>query len=244
MPTIPGMPPRIGLTMYREPARWGDWQDRVADLLPAAYTDSMRRAGGAPLLLPPGGSTAEAEGAIEAVDALVLVGGADIDPDRYGAQAHPQTGPLRADRDAWELALTRAARDRDLPILGICRGHQLLNVALGGTLIQYLPDAVGHSGHRATRGVHGRELVSVAPDSRLAKLVGEQVEVAAYHRQAVDRLGAGLVPVAWAADGTIEAAELPAAHWVMSVQWHPEIAGAGRLFEGLVSAASVAPAAR
>jgi putative glutamine amidotransferase len=231
------MRPRIGLTCYREQARWGAW-DRTADLLPTAYADAVRGNGGAAMLLPPGGSPAEAEAVVDGVHGLLLTGGGDIEPVRYGAARHPETGPGRPDRDAWELTLVTAALDRDLPVLGICRGLQVLNVARGGTLVQYLPDRVGHEGHRPIAGAHGRETVDVRPGTRLADLVGTRVEVAAHHRQAVDRLGDGLHVVATAADGTTEAVELPGATWVLAVQWHPEVAGAGQLLAAFVATCS------
>ncbi len=228
------MRPRIGLTTYRERARWGAWE-RAADLLPAAYADRVRDTGGVPMLLPPG-DPGDAEAALLGVHGLVLTGGADVDPDRYGAAAHPRTGPVRADRDGWELALVRTALESDVPVLGICRGMQLLNVALGGTLIQHLPEVVGHEAHRPIVGVHGRETITIAAGSRLARLVGERIEVAAHHGQAVDQLGPGLTATAWSDDGTVEAIELPSARWVAAVQWHPEVSGAGELFAGFVGA--------
>ena len=236
------MPPRIGLPTYREQARWGAW-DRASDLLPTDYAARVQEAGGLPLLLPPADAQ-DAELALGAVHGLVLTGGADIDPTRYGAEKHQETGPLCPERDSWEFALVSAALACDMPILGICRGLQLLNVARGGTLIQYLPDVVGHHGHRLVDGQHGIERVTVAPGSRLAELVGAQLDVATHHRQGIGRLGRGLVATAWAADGTIEAAELPDARWVIAVQWHPEISGAGDLFRGLVGACRTTMAVR
>jgi putative glutamine amidotransferase len=237
-----GMPPRIGLPTYREQARWGSWE-RSADLLPADYAARIREAGGVPVLLPPG-EPKQAESALGGVHGLVLTGGADIDPARYGAPAHPQTGPLRPERDSWEFALVSAALAWDMPILGICRGLQLLNVALGGTLIQYLPEVVGHQRHRPAVGHHATELVTVAAGSRLAELVGERLEVAAHHRQAVGSLGRGLLAMAWADDGTVEAVEFKERRWVIAVQWHPEISGAGQLFHGLVDACNTTMATR
>jgi putative glutamine amidotransferase len=232
------MRPRIGLTTYRERARWGVWE-HDADLLPAAYADRVRDAGGVPVLLPPS-DPGDAEAALLGVHGLVLTGGADVDPDRYGAAAHPRTGPVRTDRDGWELALVRTALESDVPVLGICRGMQLLNVALGGTLIQHLPEVVGHHGHRPAVGEHGTEVVTIAAGTRLAGLVGDRVEVAVSHGQAVDRLGTGLAATAWSDDGTVEAIELPIARWVVAVQWHPEVSGAGELFTGFVAACSTA----
>jgi putative glutamine amidotransferase len=236
------MRPRIGLTCYREQARWGAW-DRTADLLPTVYADAVRANGGAVMLLPPGGSPDEAEAVLDGVHGLLLTGGGDIEPARYGAERHPETGPGRPDRDAWELTLVAAALSREIPVLGICRGLQLLNVAQGGTLVQYLPDRVGHDGHRPTAGAHGRETVDVRPGTRLADLVGTRLEVATHHRQAIDRLGRGLQVVATAADGTIEGVELTRDGWAIGVQWHPEVAGAGQLLAAFVGACSQAVAA-
>lgn len=233
--TIPGVadplddvrPVRIGLTTYREPAAWGVWNE-PADLLPATYADAVHRAGGMPLLLPPitgtlGSMAAFVESALDAVDGLLLAGGADVDPARYGALRHPSTGGARPDRDDWEIALARAAMQRNMPVLGVCRGMQVLAVALGGTLLQHLPDTTGTEEHCAVVGVHGRHVVRVSPDSRLGEVVGPQVEVASYHHQAVDRMPAPLIATAWADDGTIEACEANDGSWIVGVQWHPEV---------------------
>lgn len=226
-----GRPVRIGLTTYREPAAWGVWNE-PADLLPVTYADAVHKAGGMPLLLPPLAGTSGArltstaalvESALDAVDGLLLAGGADIDPARYGALRHPSTGGARPDRDDWEIALARAAMQRAMPVLGVCRGMQVLAVALGGTLLQHLPDATGTEEHCAVVGVHSRHLVRVSPGSRLGEVVAPQVEVASYHHQAVDRLPAPLVATAWADDGTIEACEADDGSWIVGVQWHPEV---------------------
>jgi putative glutamine amidotransferase len=238
--------PRIGLTSYREIAEWGVWHES-ADLLPASYVDAVRRAGGAPMLLPPGGSPAEAEAVVSGLDGLLLAGGADIDPGRYGAAREGRTGPARPDRDGWELALIAAALPLGVPILGVCRGLQMLNTALGGTLVQHLPDVVGSEIHCPTVGVHGTHDVRIAADGRVAAAMSEavsasHVSVATYHHQAIERLAEGLTAVGWAEDGTIEAVELPgspsspSSQWVVGVQWHPEVGGAGALFEHFVAA--------
>jgi gamma-glutamyl-gamma-aminobutyrate hydrolase PuuD len=229
--------PRIGLTSYREPARWGVWSE-PADLLPANYADAVRHAGGAPLLLPPGGSGAEAEAVVAGLAGLLLAGGSDVDPGRYGAERDEHTGPARSDRDGWELALIAAGRPAGIPILGVCRGLQVLNVSMGGTLVQHLPDVVGHEGHCPTVGVHGRHGVRLAA-GRVATAMGPAATVATYHHQAIDRLADGLMAVGWADDGTIEAVEGAAAQpWLVGVQWHPEVDAAGRLFEEFVAACS------
>lgn len=228
------MPPRIGLTTYREPARWGVW-DEPADLLPAAYADAVRSAGGVALLLPPG-PPEQAEPALDGVHGLLLAGGADVDPARYGAPADPHTGAPRTDRDEWELALVRAALTRDLPILAVCRGMQLLNVALGGDLVQHLPDAVGTDLHCPIVGEHGRHAVRL-DDGRLGAVLGPRVDVATYHHQGLGRLGDGLVATGWAVDDDlVEAVERPASTWVVGVQWHPEAYQGEALFRAFVAA--------
>jgi gamma-glutamyl-gamma-aminobutyrate hydrolase PuuD len=230
-------PPRAGLTMYREPASWGVW-DEPADLLPATYADSVAAAGALPVLLPaveidvPAG----VETALDGLHGLVLTGGPDVDPARYRAVRHPRTGPARSRRDGWEIALACAALDRDMPVLAICRGVQVLNVALGGDLHQHLPDAVGHDAHSPVVGVHGRHGVRLAAGTRIRALLGPDATVATYHHQAIDRLGSGLVATGWAEDGTIEAVEIDGASWAVGVQWHPEVHDGAALFAGFRAA--------
>jgi gamma-glutamyl-gamma-aminobutyrate hydrolase PuuD len=231
------VPPRIGLSAYRDPAAWGVWNE-PADLLPASYADAVVRAGGVALLLPPAGSgdpEVAAGAVLDGLHGLALAGGADVDPARYGAVGDPHTGPPRPVRDAWEIALTRAALDRAMPILAICRGLQVLNVVLGGDLVQHLPDVVGNDEHCPTPGRHGRHEVRTAPGSRVAALLGPRADVATYHHQAAGRLGTGLVATGWAADGTVEAIEHAGAPWVVGVQWHPEVHDGGHLFAGFVA---------
>ena len=229
-------PPRIGLTTYREHASWGVWSE-PADLLPATYADAVQAAGGVPMLLPPGAHDLDtAQSALKGVHGLLLSGGADLDPARYGASRDANTGTARPDRDAWELALARVALDGGLPMLGVCRGMQVLNVELGGTLVQHLPEHVGSEAHSPTVGVHGRHRVRFADGSLLATLLGTSADVATYHHQAVETLGAGLAPTAWADDGVIEAAELPGDAWVVVVQWHPEVHDRDPLFGAFVDA--------
>jgi putative glutamine amidotransferase len=237
-------PPRIGLTTYRERAAWGVW-DEPADLLPASYADAVAGAGGIAMLLPPLGADAAAVVAVlDGLHGLVLTGGADVDPARYAADRHERTGAPRSDRDAWETALALAALDRKLPLFAICRGMQVLNVALGGSLIQHLPDAVGHEDHSPTPGQHARHEVRLDPGSRIAALIGERATVATYHHQAVDRLADGLTPTGWAADGTVEAVECRGAvGWVLGVQWHPEVHDGAALFEDFVVASATYRAA-
>lgn len=226
--------PRVGLTTYRERASWGVW-DETADLLPTSYADAVAAAGGAPLLLPPASAVAAAS-AVDGLHGLVLTGGADVDPQQYGAAPDDRTGPVRPDRDQWELALVAAALERDLPLLGVCRGMQVLAVALGGTLVQHLPEVVGNESHRPIVGVHGRHAVRLAANSCLGALLGERTEVATYHHQAVDRLPDSVQATGWADDGTIEAFEMNAAGWGIGVQWHPEVHDGAMLFRAFVEA--------
>jgi putative glutamine amidotransferase len=231
--------PLIGITAYSiDEAHWDIWSLPV-HLLPARYAVSVRNAGGAPVLLPPGSDDPDGEArvVVSRLDALLLAGGTDVDPAMYGAARHPATEPARPQRDVWEAALIRAALDADVPVLGICRGMQILNVALGGTLIQHLPDVVGSSMHCPTIGQHARHTVTIGDDTQLAGLLGAgDVDISTYHHQAVDRLGAGLSQAAWASDGVVEAVEIPG-KWVFGVQWHPESDGGGQLLKALVDAA-------
>ena len=229
--------PRIGLTTYRERARWGVW-DEPADLLPASYADSIFEAGGVAMLLPsPGHDSGElAASALDGLAGLLVAGGADVDPARYGAGRDRATGPARPERDAWEISLIQQAISRDLPVLGVCRGLQVLNVALGGTLVQHLPDVVGTDDHCPIVGEHGRHDVELKSGTRLYALLGDRTTVATYHHQAVDRPGVGLRATGWAADGTIEAVESQDGSWVLGVQWHPEVHDGARLFAGFVEA--------
>lgn len=229
---------RIGLTTYLERARWGVWDTRAA-LLPATYASMVAAVGALPVLLPPivpADVAAAAAAAVTGIDGLVLTGGTDVDPERYGAAAHGETDAPRVERDGWELALLRAALDVDLPVLAVCRGVQLLNVAAGGTLHQHLPEVLGDEVHRPAVGVFGVVTVSVEPGSRLAAIVDDAPEVRCHHHQGIDRLGAGLTVTARAGDGTIEAVELAGYRFALGVQWHPEEAGDDRLFGALVDA--------
>jgi putative glutamine amidotransferase len=230
--------PRIGLTTYRETAAWGVWNE-PADVLPASYAKGIAAAGGVPMLLPPWPAATDdvvVETVLAGIDGLLLTGGADIEPGRYGASREPATGPERADRDSWELALADAAQRRGMPVLGVCRGMQVLAVGHGSQLVQHLPDLVGDDSHCPVVGVHGRHEVRVAAGSRLAAIAGERVEVATYHHQSVAAVDAPLVATGWAADGTIEAIERPGQGWTLGVQWHPEVIGGEELFEAFVGA--------
>ncbi|CAO0835562.1 Gamma-glutamyl-gamma-aminobutyrate hydrolase family protein OS=Streptomyces microflavus OX=1919 GN=HUT09_02780 PE=4 SV=1 [Streptomyces microflavus] len=209
--------PVIGISTYQDPARWGVWE-MPAVLLPAAYPRLVRAAGGLAVLLPPDEAADTARETVAALDGVVIAGGADVEPARYGAAPDPRTGPPARERDAWELALIEAAIELHVPLLGICRGMQLLNVALGGTLHQHLD---GHTGGHAVFGGHP---VDPVPGTAYAAAVPETTTVPAYHHQAVDRLGTGLIASAHAPDGTVEALELPGREsLVLGVQWHPEM---------------------
>jgi len=227
-------PPVIGLTAYEEQVRWGVW-DVPGVLLPSTYVRAVVAAGGVPVLLPPVPEVIEA--VLPRLDGLVLSGGPDIEPGRYGAEAVATTGEPRADRDAAELGLVDAATGSGLPVLGICRGLQLLNVARRGTLHQHLPDVLGSTAHAPQPGVYGRHVVSGVAGSLLARALGRtETEVPSYHHQAVDGLGAGLVVTAVAPDGTVEAVEDPSLPFCLAVQWHPEAGDDLALFRALVDA--------
>ncbi|GAA3150024.1 gamma-glutamyl-gamma-aminobutyrate hydrolase family protein [Nonomuraea roseoviolacea] len=225
--------PVIGITTYVEPARYTVWELDAA-LLPFMYVEQVVRAGGQPVLLPPAGEP----GPVAArLDGLILAGGGDIDPARYREEPHERVSYVRGFRDDAEFALLAAALEREVPYLGVCRGLQVLNVALGGSLHQHLPDVVGHTEHSPGPGEFGHLPVRPVPGSRLAKALGtEPVEVPHYHHQAVDRLGLGLSVTATAADGTVEAVELDGHPFAVAVQWHPEAAADCALFEALVAA--------
>jgi gamma-glutamyl-gamma-aminobutyrate hydrolase PuuD len=231
------MRPLIGISTYREQAQWGTWHV-PAVLLPATYADAVAEAGGEPVLLPTGAVTADV---VARLDGLILAGGADIDPARYGSVPGPRTTVVRPDRDAAELAVLSAALDRDLPLLAICRGMQLLNVALGGDLLQHLPDLPGTASHHAGDGLFARRQVRTAEGSALDRLLGPAPTVDCHHHQALDRVAPGLTPSAWAEDGLVEGVEAVGRRFCLGVQWHPEAGEDPRLFSALVAAAQGRP---
>ena len=235
------MKPVIGITSYAQEATWGVWKLPAA-LIPLAYVDAVERAGGRAIVIPPSGDAVDET--LDVLDGVVFSGGADLDPAIYGAEAHPETDAPQARRDAGELALLEAALERDMPLLAICRGFQLLNVARGGDIVQHLPEEVGHDEHKQVPGVFARHPVEVKDGTRLGGLVGTGSEVTSHHHQAVGAVGEGLVETAWAADGTLEAIEDPDKRFVLGVQWHPEAADDQALFEELVSEARAYRAAR
>ena len=228
------MRPVIGITAYAEQARWGVWEAPAA-LIPLSYVSAVERAGGRPLLVPP--SEDGIEETLAVLDGLLFSGGADIDPDTYGAEAHPETNGVRPERDQAELALLEAALARDMPVLAVCRGSQVLNVALGGDLVQHLPEVVGHERHKHTPGVFADHDVEVLPGTKLRALVGDRAPVKSHHHQGYGRIGDGLREAARADDGTVEAIEDPERRFALGVLWHPEAGEDAALFEALVTEA-------
>ena len=228
------MRPVIGITSYAEKAQWGQW-NLPAALIPLSYVDAVEAAGGRPLLVPP--SEEGVEETLEALDGIVFSGGGDIDPGVYGSEPHPATSGVRTKRDRAELALLEAALALDMPVLAVCRGSQVLNVARGGDLVQHLPEVVGDQKHKETPGVFSEHEVQVSPESRLGALVGTRPRVMSSHHQGLGRIGEGLVVSARADDGTIEGVEDPAHSFALGVLWHPEEGEEAALFRALVEEA-------
>jgi len=227
------MRPVVGITSYVEQARWGVW-DVPAVVLPFRYVEQVEAAGATAVVLPPA-ATSDAE-VLDRLDAVVFAGGADLDPALYDQPAHERTTGLRPDRDAAEVPLMRAALDRDLPLLGICRGMQVLSVVSGGALEQHLPDVVGHEGHRPEPGIYGSHGVRLAPGSLAHRLLGDAVSVPSYHHQGLASAGS-LTVTGWADDESPEVVEDPTRRFALGVLWHPEAGDDLRLFEALVGAA-------
>ena len=230
------MRPLIGITTYAEPlASWGHWTLPAA-LIPFAYGRAVDRAGGRPLLVPP--SDDGVAETLDVLDGIVFSGGSDIDPDTYGEEAHPETGDLRPERDDAELELLKAALERDMPVLAICRGSQVLNVARGGDLVQHLPDVVGDKKHKHNPpGTFADHEVDLVGGTRVQSLLGDRAPVKSHHHQGFGRLGDGLRESARADDGTIEAVEDPSQRFAVGVLWHPEAGEDFALFQGLVDEA-------
>ncbi len=228
--------PLIGITSHLEPARWADWV-REAVISPAGYTRAVHRAGGIPVVLPP----IPGDGVVDLVrglGGLVLSAGGDVNPQLYGEPPDDWTGDPDSRRDRFELSIIRAAIEAKLPFLAISRGMQVLNVALGGTLIQHLPAEVGHDRHAPRPGQTGGHGIRISGESRLGRILGTTAAVTASHHQAVRRLGNGLTAVAWADDQVVEAVELRGHSFGIGVQWRPEDGDDLRLFEAFINAAA------
>ncbi|MCH8565404.1 gamma-glutamyl-gamma-aminobutyrate hydrolase family protein [Nesterenkonia sp. LB17] len=232
--SAPRRRPRIALTTYYQEGSWGDWNS-VAAIVPGSYVEGVAAAGGTPVLLPPVGTDTSV---LEPMDGLIVIGGVDVDPRFYGADRHERTSS-QPSRDEHDIALTRAALERGLPLFAICRGAQILNVALGGTLIQHLPDVNPDAEqYQPGPGLYGRVQFTTEPGSRCAQLLGASAQSPCYHHQALDEVAEGLVVTARAADGTIEAVETTTEAWTLGVQFHPEENRKdARLFEGFIDVA-------
>jgi putative glutamine amidotransferase len=227
--------PVIGITTYLTAAKFGVW-DEDAALVPAAYVRAVEAAGGRALLVPP--SRDGIPETLDALDGLLFSGGSDLDPELYGQDAHDETNDVVPERDSAEIALLRAALARDMPVLAVCRGSQVLNVALGGDLVQHLPDVVGDEKHKHTPGVFADHDVDVLPGTRVQQVLGDRAPVKSHHHQGYGKLGKGLREAALAEDGTIEALEDPSRRFALGVLWHPEAGEDFALFEALVEEAS------
>jgi putative glutamine amidotransferase len=229
--------PIIGITCYVEEAARGVWESMPHALLPYNYVAKVERAGGIAVLIPPrvDADAEMARAVVSRLDGLMLAGGVDVEPRRYAAQPHPSVQQARPDRDAFELALAAVTREWDTPVLGICRGMQVMAVAAGGTLEQHLPDLVGHDEHSPAPGVYGSHSVRTVEGTTVSALLGQEVVIPSYHHQSVSS-HPGYVPAAWAPDGTLEAMEHTASRFRLAVQWHPEAGPDDRLFSGFVQA--------
>ncbi len=228
------MKPIVGITTYLARVTFEGWEEDTV-LVPVDYVRAIERAGGRALLVPP--SEDAVEETLDALDGVLFAGGSDLDPQLYGQEAHPETDGVVPERDRAELALLQAALARDLPVLAVCRGSQVLNVALGGDLVQHLPEVVGDEKHKHTPGEYSDHDVTVEPDTRLRSLLGDRAPVKSHHHQGFGRLGKGLREAARAEDGTLEALEDPSRRFALGVLWHPEAGEDLRLFEALVEEA-------
>jgi putative glutamine amidotransferase len=240
--------PVIGLCTALERARWSVW-DQEAALLSLSYLRAVQAAGGLALMLPPDPRAEdEPDDWLDLIDGLILAGGADVDPGAYGAEPDRHTVDTVPERDAFEIALALRAMERDLPLLGICRGMQVMNVARGGTLIQHLPDDKGHEDHRRALGTfeNADHDVRLRSDSLIARVTGERLHgTKSHHHQGVDAIGEGLEATGWATvDDLPEAVEDPSRRFALGVQWHPEADGHSPLIAALVDEARAHRAAR
>jgi putative glutamine amidotransferase len=235
--------PVIGVCAAIERVSWGVWNSYEVTLAPRNYVSAVQRAGGLAIVLPPDEAVVEEPDALlDRVDALLLAGGADIDPAAYGAEPHAETKGTWPERDGFEIALARRAIEREMPLLGICRGMQVLNVAMGGTLDQHLPESAGNELHRSVAGTFGSHRVRLAPATLACGAAGaEGLLVMSHHHQGIDRVGAGLEVSGWSVeDGLVEAIELPGSRYALGVIWHPEEDPDSPLIASLVDAANVA----
>lgn len=233
--------PVIGITTYVEQATWGTWPDVLAALVPYAYVRHVEQAGGIAVLIPPRADSDEAlaRELLQRIDGLVITGGVDVAPERYGAQRHPSVQATRVDRDTTETALSILTLDLDVPVLGVCRGMQVMAVASGGELEQHVPERVGSDLHSPTGAEYSNHPVMTVTGTRTAGVIGAELDgVPSHHHQSVLR-HPGYIASAWAPDGTLEAMEAPDARFRLAVQWHPEVSADGRLFRALVDAARV-----
>jgi len=232
--------PVIGITSYVEPATRGDWVDVPSALIPHSYVRKVELAGGIALLIPPRLDSADDDHRLvrellSRLDGVIIAGGADVAPELYAAERHPTVQASRPDRDTTELAIAQVSAEMDLPVLGICRGMQVMAVAAGGTLEQHLPERVGHENHSPAPATYGTHPVDTVAGTRVGALLGDRVDVPHYHHQSVST-HPGYVAAAWAPDGTLEAMEDPSARFRIAVQWHPEQGEDPRLFEAVVGA--------
>jgi putative glutamine amidotransferase len=228
--------PIIGISMYHQDADWGTWRQVQADLLPAAYAESVSLVGGVPVLIPVQSSAEAARAVVSRLDGLIIAGGADVNPSRYGQEPNQHVTVWYDERDETELWLLDAASDAALPVLGICRGMQVMAVHAGGSLVQHLPDALGHARHAGTATEYGDIGVTVEPGHRISELVDPSVIAPCHHHQAVTH-HPGYVATARDDDGVLQAMEAEGDRFEVAVQWHPETAADKRLFGGLVQAA-------
>ena len=229
------MKPVVGITSYAEQVTWGAWVEEAA-LVPLSYVRAIERAGGRPLVIPP------SEGAIEetlsVLDGILFSGGSDLDPALYDAEAHPETQGVHEARDRAEMELLAAALERDMPVLAVCRGSQVLNVARGGDLVQHLPEVLGHEEHKHTPGEYSDHDVTLEDGTRVGDILGDRAPVKSHHHQGFGRIGEGLREAGYAEDGTVEALEDPSKRFAVGVLWHPEEGEDMALFEALVEQAA------
>jgi putative glutamine amidotransferase len=235
-----GARPTIGVTAATESVSYGAWSEVPAFVSPASYVRAVQRAGGRPVLLLPDPEDAEnPDGVLDIIDALIVTGGGDVDSSLYGQEPHPETSSVREERDAYELALVRAAIGSGMPTLGVCRGMQVLNIVYGGGIEQHLPDVVGHEDHRHTPGTFADHEVDLEANSLAARAVGtERMPVKSHHHQGVREIGEGLVVTGRSDDGIVEALEDPTCPFVLGVLWHPEEDEKSQLIKALVSEVS------